>query len=125
MILAGAWLSTATLFLGMSAGLLWPTLPLAFFAFAGLMAVGNGLMLPNATAGLLSVRPLLAGTASGLGGALMIGGGAVLSQFAGSLLNDGSGTIPLQAVMLASAVLALASILVVMVRARSLSRQVA
>ena len=37
--------------------------------------------MPNATAGLLSVRPHLAGSASGLGSAIMIGGGAALSVF--------------------------------------------
>ncbi|MFZ3581030.1 multidrug effflux MFS transporter [Loktanella sp. DJP18] len=96
---------------------------LLFFGFCTLLGLGNGLMLPNATAGLLSVRPLLAGTASGLGGALMIGGGAALSQFAGGLLDDASGTVPLQALMLASAVLALASIVVVMVRTNTLARR--
>ena len=40
-----------------------------FFSFCLFLGFGNGLMLPNATAGLLSVRPHLAGTASGLGGA--------------------------------------------------------
>ena len=94
-----------------------------FFGFCTLLGLGNGLMLPNATAGLLSVRPLLAGTASGLGGALMIGGGAVLAQVAGGLLDDGSGTVPLQAVMLVSAVLALLSILFVMARGRGLAGQ--
>ena len=36
-------------------------------------------MLPSANAGVVSVRPHLAGSASGLGGAMMIGGGALLS----------------------------------------------
>ncbi len=94
-----------------------------FFGFCTLLGLGNGLMLPNATAGLLSVRPKLAGTASGLGGALMIGGGAALAQFSGGLLDAQSGTIPLQIVMLVSAILALVSIWVVMVRARSLERR--
>ena len=125
MAMAGCIVSIAGLGVSLLVSLAGFNTAILFFGFCTLLGLGNGLMLPNATAGLLSVRPLLAGTASGLGGALMIGGGAVLSQFAGSLLNDGSGTIPLQAVMLASAVLALASILVVMVRARSLSRQVA
>ena len=92
-----------------------------FFGFCTLLGLGNGLMLPNATAGLLSVRPLLAGTASGLGGALMIGGGAALSQFAGTLLNDTSGTIPLQVLMLVSAILSLVSIGVVILRTRALA----
>jgi DHA1 family bicyclomycin/chloramphenicol resistance-like MFS transporter len=47
------------------------------------VGLGNGMVLPNATSGMLSVRPHLAGTASGLGGALMMGGGAALSALAG------------------------------------------
>ena len=59
------------------------------------LGFGNGLVLPNATAGTLSVRPRLAGSASGLGGALMIGGGAALSAYAGTLLSADSGAEPL------------------------------
>ena len=61
--------------------------PLSFFGMMTLVGIGNGLCIPNATAGMLSVRPHLAGTASGLGGAIMIGGGAVLSALAGVLLS--------------------------------------
>jgi DHA1 family bicyclomycin/chloramphenicol resistance-like MFS transporter len=48
---------------------------LVFFGFMTFVGLGNGMVLPNATSGMLSVRPHLAGTASGLGGAIMIGGG--------------------------------------------------
>ena len=123
MALAGCIVSIAGLAASLLVSLAGFNTAILFFGFCTLLGLGNGLMLPNATAGLLSVRPLLAGTASGLGGALMIGGGAVLSQFAGSLLDDASGTIPLQVVMLVSAVLALLSILFVMARARSLAGQ--
>ena len=47
------------------------------------MGLGNGMVIPNATAGALSIRPDLAGTASGLSGAMMIGFGAALSALAG------------------------------------------
>ena len=95
--------------------------PLLFFGFCTFLGVGNGMTMPNATAGLLSVRPRLAGTASGLGGAIMVGGGAALSQFAGGLLTVESGTIPLQWVMLIVSALALTSLLFVIVRERSIS----
>jgi MFS transporter, DHA1 family, multidrug resistance protein len=49
--------------------------PLSFFGSILFVGVGNGLLLPSANAGMVSVRPHLAGSASGLGGALMIGGG--------------------------------------------------
>jgi len=68
----------------------------------------------------LSVRPHLAGTASGLGGALMIGGGAALSQIAGYLLAGKDTALPLQALMLTSAILSLVAIQFVIVREKRL-----
>ena len=94
--------------------------PLVFFGFCTFVGIGNGLTMPNATAGLLSVRPHLAGSASGLGSAIMIGGGAALSVFAGIVLKMGTTSLPLQLLMFASAALALASILYVMKRERDI-----
>lgn len=94
--------------------------PLSFFGMMTLVGLGNGLCIPNATAGLLSVRPHLAGTASGLGGAIMIGGGAGLSILAGALLSEETGAYPLLWIMLATAVAGVASILVVIRRERAL-----
>jgi len=90
--------------------------PLLFFGFCIFLGLGNGLILPNASAGTVSVRPHLAGTASGLSGAIMVGGGAALSAWAGSLLTAQTGTLPLQWIMLGTSVLAVASILVVIRR---------
>lgn len=90
--------------------------PLLFFGFCTFLGLGNGIALPNVTAGMISVRPHLAGTASGLGSAIMIGGGAALSQLAGGILTIETGTLPLQWLMLAVAALALASILLVIWR---------
>lgn len=53
--------------------------PLALFGLTVFVGLGNGLTLPSANAGALSVRPALAGTAAGLGGALSMAIGAVLS----------------------------------------------
>ena len=61
------------------------------FVVMSLSGIGNGITMPNATAGMMSVRPYLAGTASGLGGSLMIGVGGGLSVFA-SLIMDGQTT---------------------------------
>ncbi|WP_339763602.1 multidrug effflux MFS transporter [uncultured Sulfitobacter sp.] len=94
--------------------------PLSFFGMMTLVGLGNGLCIPNATAGLLSVRPHLAGTASGLGGAVMIGGGAGLSILAGSLLSTETGAYPLLWIMLGTAVAGVASILVVIRREKTL-----
>jgi len=88
----------------------WETAAM-FFGFMTFVGLGNGLVLPNATSGMLSVRPHLAGTASGLGGAMMIGGGALLSALAGALLVPGAGAYPLIWIMFLTSVLAVAAIL--------------
>lgn len=95
--------------------------PLNFFGFCIFLGIGNGMTLPNVMAGSISVRPHLAGTASGLGGAIMIGGGAALSQFAGGLLTLETGTLPLQIVMLAVSVLAMLAVLFVIWRENRLA----
>ncbi len=92
--------------------------PAVFFGFFGIMGLGNGMTLPNATAGMLSVRPRLAGTASGLGGAFMIGGGAALSVLAGAVLGPGSGPLPLLWVMLLTSAGSILAILYVIRRER-------
>ena len=84
--------------------------PFTFFGMMTLVGLGNGLVIPNATAGLLSVRPHLAGTASGLGGAIMIGSGAALSALAGFVLTPETGAFPLLFIMCASGILALLAI---------------
>lgn len=91
-----------------------------FFGFMVFVGLGNGLVMPNANAGLLSVRPRLAGTASGLGGAIMIGGGAGLSAFAGAMLTPGSGAAPLIWIMFLSSLAGVFAILYVIQRERSL-----
>jgi DHA1 family bicyclomycin/chloramphenicol resistance-like MFS transporter len=78
------------------------------------------MMLPSATAGLLSVRPQLAGTASGLGGAIMIGGGAAMAAATGAFLTVETGKLVLQSIMFASSALGGVAILLVMWRARSI-----
>ncbi|TDK41056.1 multidrug effflux MFS transporter [Antarcticimicrobium luteum] len=91
-----------------------------FFGFMTFVGLGNGMALPNATAGSLSVRPHLAATASGLSGATMLGGGAGLSALAGALLTPASGAWPLLVIMLVVSALGIASILLVIARERQL-----
>ena len=79
----------------------------SFFGTMTLVGLGNGISLPNANAGLLSINPKLAGTASGLGGSIMIGLGSILSAMAGILLAGSSTEIPLISLMLISAFLGL------------------
>lgn len=82
------------------------------------VGLGNGIALPNAMAGIVSVRPHIAGSASGLGGALQIGGGAALSVLAGAALGPTSGSGPLLGVMLGSSICAVAASLYVINVAR-------
>ena len=60
--------------------------------FLGIMGVGfgNGLTLPGANAGVMSVRPHLAGSASGVSGAMTIAGGAVFTSGTGAMLVLGN-----------------------------------
>ncbi|WP_048648727.1 multidrug effflux MFS transporter [Nitratireductor soli] len=92
--------------------------PLSLFGPSMFVGIGNGMTMPNANAGLVSVRPHLAGTASGLGGALQIGGGAALAVVAGALLTAESGPFPLLWVMLISSSLAVVASLYVIRVAR-------
>jgi DHA1 family bicyclomycin/chloramphenicol resistance-like MFS transporter len=97
---------------------------LGFFAPFLLVGTGNGLLLPNSNAGMLSVRPHLAGTASGLGGAIMIGGGAALSALAGAMLTPETGAWPLIAIMALSLTGSFLSIGIVIRRNRRLGLSV-
>lgn len=83
--------------------------PVALFAPMILVGFGNGLVLPSSQVGMLSINPKLAGSAAGLGGALMIGGGAVLSAVTGALLAPGLGAYPLILMMLFSALMSIAA----------------
>ncbi|PWE33879.1 Bcr/CflA family drug resistance efflux transporter [Maritimibacter sp. 55A14] len=122
MVLLGSALCAAGLAVSLVLSLSGISSALLFFGFMTFVGLGNGLVLPNATAGLLSVRPHLAGTASGLGGAIMIGGGAALSALAGALLKPGSGALPLQWIMALTSGAAVLSILYVLRRERQLAR---
>jgi len=68
---------------------------LSFFGLMSLVGLGNGMSIPNATAAMMSVNPKLAGTAAGLGSAIMIGGGAGLSAIANFILKPGGSELPL------------------------------
>ncbi|MGR3467827.1 MAG: MFS transporter [Shimia sp.] len=70
----------------MGAGLLAPT-PWTVFAPIVLVGFGNGLANPSGHAGVMSVRPDIAGSASGLAGAMIMAGGALLTALAAPLLD--------------------------------------
>ena len=94
--------------------------PVSFFGFMTIVGIGNGLTIPNATSGMLSVRPHLAGTASGLGGAIMIGFGAILSALAGIILTGSDTALPVLWLMVASTLGGLISAIYVIHRAKAI-----
>ncbi|WP_299359605.1 multidrug effflux MFS transporter [uncultured Paracoccus sp.] len=114
MILTGCIICVVALSISLIADLSGLHHPLAFFGAVAVMGLGNGLVLPNANAGMMSAHPELAGTASGLGGALAVAGGAGLAGLAGAFLVPGAGATPLLVIMVASALGSLLSILTVM-----------
>jgi DHA1 family bicyclomycin/chloramphenicol resistance-like MFS transporter len=90
-----------------------------FFGFMVFVGLGNGIMLPSANAGMLSVRPELAGSAAGLGGAVVIGFGAAVAAVAGAVLSSAAGPLPMVALMLATSAASVPCVLWVRARARA------
>ncbi|MEM1431972.1 MAG: multidrug effflux MFS transporter, partial [Pseudomonadota bacterium] len=121
MMTLGAVLLVAGMSVMLLIGLTGASNPLLFFGFVTFVGLGNGLIIPNATSGLLSVRPHLAGTASGLGSAIMIGGGAALSVLAGIVLEGATTSLPLQILMWSTSILCLVCVLYVLFRARQVA----
>jgi DHA1 family bicyclomycin/chloramphenicol resistance-like MFS transporter len=81
LVVVGTLLATALLASGM-----WT--PLALIGPMMVVTFGNGLAIPNAQAGAISVDPMLAGTASGLSGFAQMLVAALVSQAVGMLQND-------------------------------------
>ena len=95
--------------------------PVSFFGLISFIGLGNGMTIPNATTGSMSVRPHLAGTAAGLNGAILLGGGALLSALAGAMLEPGTGAFPLLWIMFLSTGGGVIAIHAVIRRARKLA----
>jgi DHA1 family bicyclomycin/chloramphenicol resistance-like MFS transporter len=124
MILWGLWIIFSGLSLSMVCSYVGYGTVETFFGFMIFVGLGNGLTIPNATAGMLSVRPHLAGTASGLGGAMMIAIGAALSTLAGAFLIPGSNEMPLLMLMWFSSLSGVAVIIYVRQRNKRLKKSV-
>jgi DHA1 family bicyclomycin/chloramphenicol resistance-like MFS transporter len=74
---------------GLAAALAGAISPLTLFLPMLFAALGNGLTIPNATAGAISVHASMVGTAAGLAGFLQMGIGAGSAQLVG-ILQDGA-----------------------------------
>jgi DHA1 family bicyclomycin/chloramphenicol resistance-like MFS transporter len=73
--------------------------PIIVFAPQMIISFGNGLMLPGAIAGAVSVRPQAAGTAAGITGCSHMAVGAAITQYAGTLLAESPTAVPLALLM--------------------------
>ena len=78
--------------------------PATIFLPMAIIALGNGLVLPNAIATAVTARPDLSGAASGLTGALQMGLGAAATIIVAAFLRDS--TAPMVVVMTACGVIA-------------------
>lgn len=101
------------------------THPLSFFAFTLFIGLGNGMVLPNANAGMLEINPKLAGSAAGLGGALMTFIGAGFSGISGFILSGSADARSLVAFMIFASFISFAIALYTVRLERLLAGQVA
>ena len=107
MLLTGTALTIAGMVLALSLVLLGFDHPMAFFGCTAFIGIGNGMVIPSASAGMMSINPRLAGTAAGLGGSMMTSGGGAMSALVVLFLSKEAGVTPLILFMMASAVLGL------------------
>ena len=82
----------------------WMVHPVCLFLPQAAIAFANGLQLPGAIAGAVSVRPEAAGSASGFVGFSQMGLGALAAQASGTLVGSLMSTVPMVAISLAGAV---------------------
>lgn len=92
---------------GLALSLSGMTQILALFGPCIFIGLGNGLTMPAANSGAMSVRSDLVGTAAGLAAALRIAGGALIGSIAGLFLARSATIHTLFVLMLISAMLAL------------------
>ena len=65
-----------------------------------IIGLGNGLLLPTAIAGAVSIRPQAAGTASGMTGFTQMAIGAAAAQISGHIIAGASDAMPMLLLML-------------------------
>jgi DHA1 family bicyclomycin/chloramphenicol resistance-like MFS transporter len=76
----------------------WPMA--ALFIPHVMIGVGNGLLLPTAVAGAVSIRPQVAGTASGATGFIQMAIGAAAAQISGHIVGHATSATPMLLLML-------------------------
>jgi MFS transporter, DHA1 family, multidrug resistance protein len=109
MMIAGRVIPCVGLSLGLLLLLAGIVHELTLFGACVCLGIGNGVTMPSANSGAMAVQPNLAGSASGLSGALAGVSGAATSAFTGALLTVDNAAYGLLAVMLLAAALGLAA----------------
>ena len=107
MMIAGRIVACTGLIAGLGLFLAGTVHELSFFGATIFVGIGNGITMPSSSAGAMSVRPELAGSASGLAGALTVAGGAVLTSLTGVVVTENVGALALLSMMLAASFLGL------------------
>jgi DHA1 family bicyclomycin/chloramphenicol resistance-like MFS transporter len=115
LVLAGLIAAAAVVAMGLMAAVGYLT-PLAIFGPTAVVAFSNGIGLPNALIGAISVDPKQVGTASGLAGFLQMGIGATGAVVVGQFKAESQ--VPLVIVMGICALLALAAVALALVGKR-------
>ncbi|MCD9146718.1 multidrug effflux MFS transporter [Pseudophaeobacter flagellatus] len=113
LILAGRLAAVIGPLIGLSLFLAGQGATLVFFGSAIAVGFGNGLTVANASTGLMSVRPHLAGSASGLSGAVVVALGALLTTGTGFLVTPDNAPFMVLSIILLSSFCALAAALYV------------
>lgn len=90
--------------------------PAGVFLPQMMISFGNGLLLPNAIAGAVSVRSQAAGTASGITGCVQMGLGAAVTQLSGHVMAGASSAVPMALMMAAIAVVMVVAFLMLLKR---------
>jgi DHA1 family bicyclomycin/chloramphenicol resistance-like MFS transporter len=120
MISMGSIITSMGMALCISLFILTDPIPISFFGCVLLTGIGHGMVLPNANAGMMSVRPHLAGSASGLGGTLNTGGGAIIATATAAVLTPGTGALPLIFIMFSTSIMSIVALVYVVKRTKKL-----
>jgi DHA1 family bicyclomycin/chloramphenicol resistance-like MFS transporter len=110
-LLTGRIIACAGLLLGLVLHIAGMHHVLALFGPCLFVGMANGLSMPSASSGAISVRPHLTGSAAGLAGAIAVAGGATMASITGAVLPEENAAGVLLLVMLISAAIALAAAL--------------
>jgi Bcr/CflA subfamily drug resistance transporter len=107
MILIGRIIPIFGLTVGLILVLMGHVTPLVIFGSAVFIGLGNGFSLPSSHVGIMNVRTNLAGSASGLSGAISVGFGAVLAMLMGAFLTAENGAVVFLGLLLVTKVISL------------------